>query len=133
MPKSIILAIRLPALVAGCARRAQEPAGPTPAEARVEGQRPPLRPAGSVWLWGLDPTTTHLDVPRKNRVPARVEGLTGVVAVAVGRGYYLALMADGTVWASNARLLDRSDEPWPGNIGHERFVPGFVDGGSRRM
>lgn len=60
-----------------------------------------LREDGSVWAWGNnnagqlgigDADVTHL------RTPKMIEGIYGVVALAVGRNHSVALKDDGTVW-----------------------------------
>lgn len=69
-----------------------------------------LRSDGTVWGWGYngggqlgDGTTSGSGV----YTPVQVTGLTGVVAIAAGSAFSLALKADGTVWAwgSNQNLI----------------------------
>ncbi|NOK13758.1 MopE-related protein [Corallococcus exercitus] len=59
-----------------------------------------LKSDGTVWTAGInlmgelgDGTTTD------RRIPAQVQGLTGVVAITAGGHHVLALKQDGTVWA----------------------------------
>ncbi|WP_203971913.1 lamin tail domain-containing protein [Planotetraspora silvatica] len=60
-----------------------------------------LRSDGTVWGWG-DNTRGELGnggYAAPTPVPVQVSGLTGIVQVAAGLGYSLALRSDGTVWA----------------------------------
>ncbi|MEU3567571.1 hypothetical protein AB0E96_03940 [Kitasatospora sp. NPDC036755] len=55
---------------------------------------------GTVWAWGRnDHGQLGNGTAADSAVPARVEGLAGVVAVAAGLHHSLALREDGTVWA----------------------------------
>ena len=66
-----------------------------------------LKADGTVWAWGSngngqlgDGTGRAGDGPITiARVPVRVSGLSGVIAVAAGGAHSLAVKADGTVWA----------------------------------
>ncbi|GEL75434.1 hypothetical protein MVI01_72180 [Myxococcus virescens] len=58
-----------------------------------------LKADGTVWTWGYNGNGALGDGTTTNRAtPAQVQGLTGVVAVAVG-GHTVAVKSDGTVWA----------------------------------
>jgi len=56
----------------------------------------------TVWVWGMN-TTGQLGVDTSpdnyGSTPKREEGLSGVVAIAVGSNHTLALRSDGTLWA----------------------------------
>jgi alpha-tubulin suppressor-like RCC1 family protein len=60
-----------------------------------------LRRDGTVWAWGENAVgqlgTSGSDAARGT--PRRVQGLTGIVAIAAGAGDGYALARDGTVWA----------------------------------
>ncbi|WP_243310361.1 C10 family peptidase [Fundidesulfovibrio agrisoli] len=82
-----------------------------------------LKSDGTVWAWGNNAygqlgTGDTTD----RRTPARIPGLTGVVALAAGSMHSLALKSDGTVWAwgrNNAGQLgtgDLSDRPTPTQV-----------------
>gem|GEM_PF-2254638 len=65
-----------------------------------------LRSDGTVWAWGGnwagqlgDGTTTGRSIPVQVKGPGGTGYLTGVVAVAAGDVFSLALRSDGTVWA----------------------------------
>ena len=65
-----------------------------------------VRSDGTVWAWGYNPdgelgnnTTTDSSLPVQVVGPTGTSYLTGVVAVAAGYDYSLALKGDGTVWA----------------------------------
>ncbi|REG34621.1 alpha-tubulin suppressor-like RCC1 family protein [Archangium gephyra] len=89
-----------------------------------------LREDGTVWSWGNNAngqlgraTSTRFDP-----LPARVPGLTGVVALSAGSGHVLALREDGSVWAwGNNQYLQlgfpnaTSSNPTP------RQVPALTD------
>ena len=65
---------------------------------------------GSVMAWGLNSTAQLCDGTKTNRaLPVQMKNdsdpsgyLTGVIAVATGAGFSLALRSDGTVWACGA-------------------------------
>jgi alpha-tubulin suppressor-like RCC1 family protein len=60
---------------------------------------------GTVWAWGWNYDGRIGDGTRINRLaPVRVDGISGVTAVAAGESHTLALKSDGTVWA------------WGGNV-----------------
>jgi alpha-tubulin suppressor-like RCC1 family protein len=75
---------------------------------------------GPVWAWGGDVAGQLGDDAQKEEkpTPVRVAGLTGVIAVAGGCQFSLALMGDGTLWAwgndgnSQYRSKSRYDESW---------------------
>ena len=97
-----------------------------------------LKSDGTVWAWGFNGfgnlgvgTTTDRLTPAQVQGPGGVGFLTGIVAIAAGTDYSLALKSDGTVWAwgrNNAGQLgdgtniDRS-APVPGGAG---FLAGVV-------
>ena len=66
-----------------------------------------LRTDGSVWSWGgnnfgelgVDPSVTAQGNESYRTLPARINGLPSIVAVAAGSQHALALAADGRVWA----------------------------------
>lgn len=66
-----------------------------------------LRTDGSVWSWGtnkfgelgVDPSTTAVGNESYRTLPARINGLPTIVAVAAGSQHALALGSDGRVWA----------------------------------
>ncbi len=63
-----------------------------------------LKSDGTVWAWGNNPGGL-LGIGSTNTIsstPAQVVGLTGVIAVAGGQLFSLALKSDGTVWAWGA-------------------------------
>ncbi len=69
-----------------------------------------LKSDGTVWMWGEDQqgimgagtVTLSGQNGRPQYTPARVAGLDGVVQIACGSNYMLALKADGTVWSWGA-------------------------------
>ena len=73
---------------------------------------------GTVWTWGynnygeLGLGAFDTAAPYGRSVPAKIAGLTGVIAVAAGTNHSLALKSDGTVWAwgwnSSGQLGDGS-------------------------
>jgi alpha-tubulin suppressor-like RCC1 family protein/regulation of enolase protein 1 (concanavalin A-like superfamily) len=60
-----------------------------------------LKSDGTVWAWGSNTNGQLGDGTQSNNrsLPVQVWGLNGVVAVAAGEKYSLALKSDGTVWA----------------------------------
>jgi alpha-tubulin suppressor-like RCC1 family protein len=83
-----------------------------------------LRSDGTVWTWGC------LYVPEVGSecagpitvVPVAVSNLTGVVAIAGGIGYNLALKSDGTVWVWGCQAY----HPYYGCTGASSDVPVLV-------
>ena len=69
-----------------------------------------LRNDGTVWTWGANSSYVLGDTSSGRSLPAMVNGLTGVVSVAMGQQHALALRSDGTVWAwggnANGQLGD---------------------------
>ncbi|HLY09783.1 MAG TPA: RCC1 repeat-containing protein [Planctomycetota bacterium] len=65
-----------------------------------------LGPGGAVWTWGnnADGELGIGTTSGQSGIPVLVPGLSGVVAIAAGNGFDVALKSDGTVWAwgSNA-------------------------------
>ena len=66
---------------------------------------------GTVWTWGSNSNSQLGDGTTTDRsIPARVNGLAGVTAVAAGSAHSVVLKGDGTVWAwganSNGQLGD---------------------------
>ncbi len=69
-----------------------------------------LKGDGTVWMWGEDregimgagTVTLSGQNGRQQYTPARVAGLVGVVQIACGSNYMLALKGDGTVWSWGA-------------------------------
>ena len=60
---------------------------------------------GTVWTWGSNSNGQLGDGTTTDRsIPARVNGLTGVTAVAAGSAHSVALKSDGTVWACGSEL-----------------------------
>ncbi len=61
-----------------------------------------LKSDGTVWAWGKaflgNGATTNSSVPVQVKVSS-TKNLTGVTAIAAGRGHSVALKSDGTVWA----------------------------------
>jgi len=58
-----------------------------------------LRSDGTVWAWGNNQHGALGNGSASNsNVPVRVNGLTGVIAIAAGAYHALALTSDGTVW-----------------------------------
>ncbi|HZI07241.1 MAG TPA: RCC1 repeat-containing protein, partial [Archangium sp.] len=69
---------------------------------------------GTVWAWGDNFAGQLGQGPGSsmpNPTPARVPGLTGVVAVETGQGHSLALREDGTVWAWGDNSLGQVGQP----------------------
>jgi len=61
-----------------------------------------LQADGTVWTWGANSygqLGLDSDIIDINITPARVEGLSGIVAVRAGQFHNLALKKDGTVWS----------------------------------
>jgi alpha-tubulin suppressor-like RCC1 family protein len=54
---------------------------------------------GTVWTWGHNDCGQLGDGTRKDRMPAQVPGLAGVVSIAAGYCSSFAIKNDGTVWA----------------------------------
>lgn len=69
-----------------------------------------LREDGTVWMWGEDvegllgtgTLTKSWENGKPQYTPTRVAGLDGVVQIANGSNYMLALKSDGTVWGWGA-------------------------------
>lgn len=84
-----------------------------------------LKSDGTVWTWGRNEVGQLGDGtqgPKSFRVlPGQVSGLSGVVDVAAGQGYNVALKSDGTVWAWG--IWGRSVEP-----GEYSVIPVKVEG-----
>ncbi|MFO0792688.1 MAG: RCC1 repeat- and reductase domain-containing protein [Candidatus Brocadiaceae bacterium] len=62
-----------------------------------------LHSDGTVWEWGFISddvfnVDSPYDIKHHETTPVRVEGLTGITAIAAGNKRSLALMNDGTVW-----------------------------------
>ena len=66
-----------------------------------EGHTVALQGDGTVWTWGLDNVGQLGDgTPGGTQfLPVQVPGLSGVITVAAGGNYTVALRDDGTVWA----------------------------------
>lgn len=61
-----------------------------------------LDSAGTVWAWGRnidDVLGTGFPLNAETLVPAPVQNLSGVIAIAAGENHSVALAHDGTVWA----------------------------------
>jgi alpha-tubulin suppressor-like RCC1 family protein len=77
-----------------------------------------LRSDGTVWAWGRN-DLGEVGVPGLSldpvEIPVQVPNLTGVIAIAAGSGFSLAVRVDGTVWAWGRQIGDgaRIDEPSP--------------------
>jgi YD repeat-containing protein len=66
-----------------------------------------LKNDGTVWTWGYNGSGqlgdgTALDNSASRSAPIQVSGLSGVVAIAAGENYTIALKNDGTVWTWGA-------------------------------
>jgi hypothetical protein len=90
-----------------------------------------LKSDGTVWTWGYNSSGELGNGTTVNSsIPVQVSGLTGVTAIAAGRGelgdHSLALKSDGTVWAWGnndwGQLGDGLD------FGHNSSVPVQVSG-----
>jgi alpha-tubulin suppressor-like RCC1 family protein len=85
-----------------------------------------LKKDGTVWAWGsnaagvLGEGTSVL----QRLMPVQVAGLSGVVAIAAGTGFSLALKSDGTVWAWGDNKFNQLGL---GNTVLERRTPVRVD------
>lgn len=82
---------------------------------------------GTVWAWGKndcgqlgDDTTINRSTPVQVKGPDGSGYLTGVVAVAVGSNYSLALKSDGTVWAWGSNI---SGQLGDGTFSSGRYTP----------
>ncbi len=66
---------------------------------------------GTVWAWGANldgelgqDVVRREDTPDVRPKPVQVQGLGGIIAVAAGEGFSLAIKSDGTVWAWGRNL-----------------------------
>ena len=62
-----------------------------------------LHSDGTVWEWGFTSddvfnVDSPYDIKHRETTPVRVEGLTGITAIAAGNKHSLAIGNDGTVW-----------------------------------
>lgn len=66
-----------------------------------DGRSMALKSDGTVWIWGDYSSGTFEEIGQllNRAVPVQVQGLTGVIAIAQGDHYSLAVKNDGTVWA----------------------------------
>jgi RHS repeat-associated protein len=70
------------------------------ASVAFEGHAAMVKSNGTVWAWGDNEEGQLGDGTTTSRVaPVPVTGLTGVIAVAVGKYHTVAVKGDGTVWA----------------------------------
>lgn len=72
-----------------------------------------LKNDGTVWAWGNNSVSQLADpVATTRALPAMVQGISGVTALAAGDNHSVALRSDGTVWAwgynGNGQLGDGS-------------------------
>jgi alpha-tubulin suppressor-like RCC1 family protein len=61
-----------------------------------------LKSDGTVWVWGINEfgqLANGTEDEDAHPIPAQVNGVSGVVAIACGAGHSLAVKSDGTVWA----------------------------------
>lgn len=60
-----------------------------------------LKNNGTVWAWGAngDGALGNGTTVTSKNVPTQMAGLTGIIAIAGGSGFSLAIKNDGTVWA----------------------------------
>jgi alpha-tubulin suppressor-like RCC1 family protein len=81
---------------------------------------------GTVWAWGSNDSGQlgigNTGYPVYN--PARVQGLSDIIAVAAGGAHSLALQSDGTVWAWGSN----DSEQVHGNLGDPVYDPARVQG-----
>lgn len=70
-----------------------------------------LKSDGTVWFWGADLDARAPYVTRSNGVEKAV-GLEGIIEIAMGGGYLLALKDDGTLWAyGNIHTVEEGEIP----------------------
>ena len=74
---------------------------------------------GTLWAWGLNESgqlgNKKSGPGEKSLTPIRVEGLSGVVAIAAGTNHSLALTRDGTLWAWGYNFYGQLGSGKPGD------------------
>src|SRR5689334_9862403 len=86
-----------------------------------EGHSLALKSDGSVWAWGTN-ASGQLGTPAGGRVPAQVTGFgpgSGVVAIAAGGRFSMALKSDGSVWTWGSNVAGQL------GTGQGPFTPGL--------
>lgn len=83
---------------------------------------------GSVWAWGSNHKgQLGAGETEASYEPVRVEGLSGVTAVAAGARFTIALKGDGTVWAWGENSYGQLGRPEPAQSGKPLIVEGVKD------
>jgi alpha-tubulin suppressor-like RCC1 family protein len=117
------LAVLAAALLAGC--------GGAPefrAVAAGELHSMAIDDSGRLWSWGANGSGQLGDGTTRDRSrPARVEGLSGVVAAAGGARHGIALRANGTVWSWGGNDGGQLGDDSPADRGAPARVEGLED------